>query len=399
MIARRKAGSSLRRRLYWVFEDGSDGLVSRTVRAVLISLILLSTATSVSGSIPEIFQRFGWLLRWFDIGVGILFTVEYALRLWVAPEHPPWRRLPPWQARRQWMFSRAAILDFLAVMPFYLAVFEGISLHSFVVLRLLRFLKLVRYSAGLASLADAVRQERHALTGCAVILFGLVLMTASAMYSAEGMIQPEKFGTIPKAMYWSVITLTTVGYGDATPITAIGKLISAFTAVGGLVMLALPAGIIASAFSLEVHRREFVVSWGMISSVPLFADLDASELSAIMGRMRSRSFEVGEEIARRNAPVEYMYFIVSGRVSATIGSHSGELSDGDFFGEIGILAKTRWSSTVRALTRCKLMMLKTEDLEHLMHTLPHMARSIRSAASEKSALLKSLPDDELDGPA
>lgn len=364
-------------------EGGSGRFWPRTIHLTLIALILLSTVAAVMVTIPAVALRWAPLIWAFDFAVCIIFAVEYGARLWVAPEHPPWRKLSAWAARRQWLLSWGAIIDLIAILPFYISALEGISLQAFISLRLFRFLKLGRYSIGLSSLADAIRQERHALIGCVVILCSLVLISASLMFGVESAVQPDKFGTIPQAMYWAMITLTTIGYGDVTPVTDLGKLIAAVTAVGSLFMLALPAGIIASAFSLEVHRRNFLVSWGMVADVPLFAELDVHQLDIIHRQMHSRIYEQGAVVVIKNDPCDFMYFIISGQLEVLIEDTPHYLREGDHFGEVTILEKTQWAYSVRAVTRSKLLMLKVEDLERLMETMPEIGERIRHAAQEK----------------
>src|SRR5215212_4016001 len=160
----------------------------------------------------------------------------------------------------------------------------------------MRFFKLARYSSGLTSLLEAIYSERHALLATLLILSGLVLTMASFMYLAERDAQPDRFGTIPDAMWWAIVTLTTVGYGDSVPVTAAGKLLASLTAIMGIVMLALPVGIIATAFSEVIHRREFVVTWTMVAKVPVFADLGAAAVAEIMDLLQSRTVPKGDVI-------------------------------------------------------------------------------------------------------
>ncbi len=144
---------------------------------------------------------------------------------------PPLRGLSPWQARLRHALMPAMVIDLIAILPFFLSVFFGSGFEVLLMLRLLRFYKLARYSPGLRSLMEAVHVERRALMACLVILGGLMIVTAAVMHAVEGKAQPGKFGTIPEAMYWAIITLTTVGYGDATPMTVGGKLVAGVTAV------------------------------------------------------------------------------------------------------------------------------------------------------------------------
>ena len=137
------------------------------------------------------------------------------------------------------------------------------------------------------SLLDVLYHERRALFGCLVITLGSAVVAAALMHLAEAKVQPDKLGTIPEALWWAIVTIGTIGYGDVVPVTALGKLIATGTIFVGLVMMALPVGIIATAFADEIHRRNFIVTWGMISRVPLFAELDASEISDVMELLRA----------------------------------------------------------------------------------------------------------------
>jgi len=250
-------------------------------------------------------------------------------------------------------------------------------------LRLLRFYKLARYSPGLRSLIEAVHAERRALLACVVILGGLMIVAAAVMHVVEGKAQPEKFGTIPEAMYWAIITLTTVGYGDATPITMGGKLVAGFTAVMGLVMLALPVGIIATAFAEVIHRQDFVVTWNMVARVPLFAHLDALEIASVMRYLRSRMVEPGDIVLQKDAPADSMYLIADGAVEVELKDRRLRLEQGQFFGVSAILRKERTSATVRALEPTRLLVLGRDDLAALMDQNHEIAQRVREVADSR----------------
>ena len=165
---------------------------------------------------------------------------------------------------------------------------------------------------------EALYAERRALFGCVVILFGATLITASFIHLAERDAQPDKFGTIPDAMWWAIVTLGTIGYGDAVPVTPLGKLVAAVTIMCGLVMIALPVGIITNAFSDQIHRRDFVVTWGMVARVPLFNGLDATALAQIMRLLRAQTANAGDIIVRRGDAAHSMYFIANGEVGVEL---------------------------------------------------------------------------------
>src|SRR5713226_3234473 len=196
------------------------------------------------------------------------------------------------------------------------------------------------------SLLDVLYSERRALFGCFVILLGATLVAASVMHVIEGHVQPDKFGTIPDAMWWAIVTLGTIGYGDVVPVTALGRVVASITIFAGLIMVALPIGIVATAFADEVHRRDFVVTWGMVARVPLFAELKASDIADIMRLLRARQFEAGAVIARRGEPAHSMYFVADGEVDIELRHKHIHLGAGHFFGEIAALRQARRSATI-----------------------------------------------------
>ena len=188
----------------------------------------------------------------------IAFALEYAARLWSVAGHSP-RDVSPFRDRIEYVFSSLGIIDLLSFLPASIALIVGDHV-TLVLFGMLPFLKLVRYSPAMRSLLAALHAERRTLLGCVVILTGAVLLFASLLYAIEHDVQPDKFGDVPSAMWWAIVTLGTVGYGDVVPATALGRLVSVFAIVGGLVMIALPVAIIARAFADEVHRRDFVVT-------------------------------------------------------------------------------------------------------------------------------------------
>jgi voltage-gated potassium channel len=375
---------SLRRRVYEVLEPGSGDRVALVIDLLLIALVLISITAVALETVPWMAEAWtGWFVAT-ELVTIVIFTIEYLLRLWCAPEHAPWQDRPTWRARLAFMRNPQALIDVIAIVPFYIALFmDGGQLKSLIVLRLFRILKLARYSPGVQSLLLAIYAERRALVGCGVLLLGTVLLCASAMHFAEHEAQPDKLGTIPDAMYWAVVTLSTVGYGDVTPITVLGRMIAALTAVTGIIMLALPVGIVASAFQREIHQRDFVVTWSMVAKVPLFAALEASDVAEIMRYLRARSCEEGEIVMRRGEAADAIYFLVSGEVDVRMPEGERRLGPGCFFGELAVLRGTERTATVVAASDCKLLVLGEHDLRHLMDRSPEMARRIKSTAHSR----------------
>jgi voltage-gated potassium channel len=331
-----------------------------------VLLILINLVAVVLESVPSLETQYA---RWFmtvELVSLVVFTVEYLLRLWVAVEHAPYRHCRPGVARLKYATSAGGIVDLLAVLPFWFAFAVPEEFRVLLVFRIVRFLKIARYSPAMRSLLDVLYSERRALFGCVVILLGTTLMAASLAHLAERNVQPDKFGTIPDAMWWAIVTLGTIGYGDVVPVTMLGKLVAGVTIFLGLVMIALPVGIIANGFAEEVHRRDFVVTWGMVARVPLFADLKASEIADIMRLLRAQQVEPGGAIARRGDPAHSMYFIAAGEVDIELPKERVRLGVGHFFGEIAVLRRAHRSANVTAVSRTSLLVLDAQDLHALM---------------------------------
>jgi voltage-gated potassium channel len=375
-----------RRRVYQILESGGSGDRTSTLcDAFLVVLILANVAAVVLATVPAYDEAYATAFLAFEIVSVAIFTLEYGLRLWVAPEHAPYGHLTPARARLAWALSPAGIVDLLAIAPFYAGQLVSIDLRYLRIFRLVRFLKLARYSTGLRSLVNAVHAERRALTGSFVILGGMIVTAAALAYLAEREAQPETFGSIPAAMWWAAATLTTVGYGDAVPVTVIGKALGMVVMLFGFAAFAVPVGIVATAFASEIHRRDFVVTWGMLARVPMFRELDADDMSEIMRLLHARTAQSGEVIATRGQPAHSMYFILSGAVEIDLGHEQLPMESGAFFGEIALLRKSTRSATVTATQRTNMLVLDAADFHSLMERRPNIAAHIKRVARERLA--------------
>lgn len=370
-----------RQRLYGILDQGSgvDGL-GAVVNWTLIVLIVVTLTATVLESVPRLAAQYGEAFEAIEYAALITFSIEYAARLWTAIEHPRWRRFGAIRSRLSFAASPAGLIDLVAVLPFWLSLVVAADFRAFLVLRLIRFFKLTRYSPAMRSLLEALYTERRALVGCFVILCGATLIAAALMHVAEGATQPDKFGTIPDAMWWAIVTLGTVGYGDAVPITVAGRLVAGLTIFVGLLMVALPIGIVATAFANEVHRRDFVVTWGLVARIPLFSELTAAQIGDVMKMLRAQKVDKGTIIARRGEPAHSMYLIVDGEVEIKLHHKHVRLGAGDFFGEVAALKQSRRSATVIALRATRLLALDASDLHGLMDREPQIAARIWDAA-------------------
>lgn len=222
----------------------------------ILVLILLNVLAGIAGTVAAVEQQFGFYLYVFEVfSVGV-FTVEYLARLWactVAPRyaHPVWGRL-------RFALSPLALIDLFAILPFYLPLF-GLDLRFvrvFRLARLFRVAKLGRYVDSLQLFGRIWRAKREELMVTSVLWVFLLITSASLMYYAEHSAQPEAFPDIPTTMWWAVMTLTTVGYGDVYPISTTGRVIGAFVAVLGIGLFALPTAILGSGFIEAIQERK-----------------------------------------------------------------------------------------------------------------------------------------------
>lgn len=243
-----------------LFGDPSLSKATRALNYIFFTLIFLSIAVLVLESIQEIERRYSKELRIAELFFVVVFSLEYALRVWshsaglqagnaLNPKIVP--------AKRHYVFTFHGVIDFLATAPFYLQIiFPGLDLRFLRAVRMLRILKLSHYNSALEDLFAAIYDERNSIFSAVYILGVAVLITSCFAYYAEAHQQPEKFGSIPDAMWWSIITLTTVGYGDVSPVTPFGKVIGVFTAFAGVCTVAVLTGIVATSFTNQLSRKK-----------------------------------------------------------------------------------------------------------------------------------------------
>lgn len=230
-----------------------ENVLGTLLQRFLMVLILLNIAAFILETEPALMATYAGAFHAFDaLSVGI-FTVEYLLRVYAAPAASAYSGR--W-GRVRYLFSPMGLVDLLAILPFYLSfmVYDTRILRLLRVLRIIRIMKSVRYFRALSRIMEVTRHKSEELISSLVIIFCLMIFTSTIIYYAEHEAQPEAFSSIIASMWWSVATLTTVGYGDIYPITTVGKLFGAVSAIFGVGLFAIPAGIIASGFS-ETHDQ------------------------------------------------------------------------------------------------------------------------------------------------
>jgi len=227
----------------------------KAFNAFIITLIILNIIAVMLETVPAIYEPHKEFFHYFDVVSVILFTIEYVLRVWSSNHEGKYGHSVT--GRLRYVLSFGALIDLIAILPFYLHRFIGFDLRVLRILRLLRFLRLFRLTSYMKStrmVLNVFKSTKNELLLSLILTLFLIVISSCLIYFSEHLVQPDKFTSIPGTMWWSVVTLTTVGYGDMIPITAIGKFMTSVILLAGVALFALPAGIITAGFLDEIRR-------------------------------------------------------------------------------------------------------------------------------------------------
>jgi voltage-gated potassium channel len=372
---------TMRQWAYLILEEGhTEGGLSRVVEMFLIFLIVSNTIAVILETVPELYNPYRAFFNVFEQVTVYIFAVEYFFRVWSSVEDPRIGDGKPWSGRLRFALRPMMVVDFLSFAPYFIAIAFGgaVDLRALRVLRLLRLLKIARYSQAMPALLGVLYAERRALFGAFILLVFTVCVTGEVMHLIEGSAQPKIFGTLPGAMYWAITTLTTVGYGDETPITWAGKLWAGITMVTGLVLFALPVGIIATGFVNGLHKREFSITWSMVKRQPLFDGFEVDAIRQILDTMGASVVQDHTRITVAGQDAQMFYLVISGRAHAEDENGSWDLEAGDIIGEESLSDDGAYKRTVWARTEMRMMNLMGEDLRRLARKYPLLGQRIRN---------------------
>lgn len=247
----------LRKRMAEVLEqDYHTDRPSRIVNLLLILLISLNVVAIFLETVDPIYAQYQVAFWYFEVFSVAIFTIEYLARVWSSIDLEEAKDKSPIGGRLRYMLTPIALIDLVAILPFYLSLYMAIDLRFLRVMRLLRLFKLTRYSPALGALLDVIQKEADALLAALVVLMMMLVVSAGGIYLLENELQPETFGSMPDSMWWAIVTLTTVGYGDVIPVTALGKMFGGLIGLIGIGMIALPAAIMASGFAENISGRK-----------------------------------------------------------------------------------------------------------------------------------------------
>jgi voltage-gated potassium channel len=302
------------------------------------------------------------------------FALEWAVRLRHAK-----------QSQRVWAYalSGRGLVDAVGAIAIPLAIICGVEPKTAWLLAVLWVLKVVPGIPGLRQLRRVLVQESGPLLSVLVIFLMVLFLASVAVHFLERDVQPATFGSVPATMWWAVVTLTTVGYGDVVPVTVLGRIVAAMVMICGLGVFGLWTGILATGFAAETRRDNFLKTWDSVSKVPFFAALGPSAIADVTHMLRTMDLPPRTMIIRKGQTGDCMYFIAAGEVEVDLPGKKVQLSEGAFFGEMALLGNNLRSANITTTRLSKLLVLDLVDFRLLMARHPDLAETIDAEAKRR----------------
>jgi voltage-gated potassium channel len=282
-----------------------------------------------------------------------------------------------------YLFSSSGFIDVLGVVPVPVALLCGEPAPTAWLFAALWILKLAQDSREFARLGRVFVLEAKPLASVAVLFLIVLFLAAVAMHVIERKGQPEAFGTVPHSLWWAVVTLTTTGYGDEVPQTALGRLLGGLVMVCGIATFGLWTGILANGFAAESRRSNFIQTWDIVSKVPFFQTLDPSAITEVTHMLRRVEMPERTAVVRRGRVGDCMYFIAEGEVQVDVEPTPVRLGTGAFFGEMALLGNTVRSANVSTTQPSTLLILDLADFRTLTAHHPELARIIEAEGKRR----------------
>ena len=305
----------------------------------------------------------------------VFFIFEWAVRLRHA-----------FMSERGWAYalSGRGLVDAVAALAIPLALVLGADPKSAWLLGALWVLKVVPGVPGLRQLRRVLVVESGPLLSVLVIFLMVLSLASVAEYYLEHDVQAATFGSVPAALWWAVVTLTTVGYGDVVPITLLGRVVAAFVMICGLGVFGLWTGILATGFAAETRRDNFLKTWESVSKVPFFAALGPAAIADVTHMLRTMDLPARTMIIRKGQAGDCMYFIASGEVEVDLPGKKVRLGEGAFFGEMALLGNNSRSANITTTRVSRLLVLDLVDFRLLMARHPDLAETIDAEATRRA---------------
>ena len=303
------------------------------------------------------------------------FVFEWAVRL---------RHMAGQGRLSLYLLSSSGVVDAVGALAVPLALLAGVEPRTAWLLSILWVLKVVPGIPGLRQLRRVLVLESGPLLSVLVIFLMVVFLASVAEYFLERDVQPATFGSVPAALWWAVVTLTTTGYGDVVPITPLGRMIAALVMISGLGVFGLWTGILATGFAAETRRDNFLKTWETVSKVPFFATLGPAAIADVTHMLRTMDLPARTMIIRKGQQGDCMYFIAAGEAEVELPGKKVTLGEGAFFGEMALLGNTVRSANVTTTKVTRLLVLDLVDFRLLMARHPDLAETIDAEAKRRA---------------
>jgi voltage-gated potassium channel len=275
-------------------------------------------------------------------------------------------------------------VDTASVLAVPLAVLLGASARTAWLLAVIWVVKVIPGIPGLRQLRRVLVLESGPLFSVLVLFLMVLLLGSVAEYFLERDVQPATFGSVPSALWWAVVTLTTTGYGDVVPVTPLGRVVAAMVMISGLGVFGLWTGILATGFAAETRRDNFLKTWETVSKVPFFASLGPSAIADVTQMLRTIDLPSRAMIIRKGQQGDCMYFIASGEVEVDLPGKKVQLGEGAFFGEMALLGNNMRNANITTTRVSKLLVLDLVDFRLLMARHPDLGETIDAEAKRRA---------------
>jgi voltage-gated potassium channel len=378
-------GSTFRAHIHAVLRHSDNtpgGRRWRSFHLFILGAGLLAAALSSVDGLPALVNS---LLEAVIVLVAVVFLVEYALHLWAAPESPRYGGLSDANARLRWALSAPGLIGLLAVLPAFAITTTAVTADSDLaaIFCILWILKLSVHAPAMGTLARVISNERATLASVLIVFVIVLVAAATATHFFERDGQPHEFGSLPAALWWAVVTLTTTGYGDVVPHTVGGRMVGSVVMVSGILVLALMTGILATGFAEEERRREYLRVWDQVVKVPIFTELGTVTLSEIVSKLRVRHYPPRFVVVRRDEPGDSMFFISDGEVEVRLPREPVRLGQGGFFGEMALLDRLPRSATIVTTQPTTLLVLYASDFYEIASHIPSLVAAVEKEARRR----------------
>ena len=335
-------------------------------------LAVVGLAAFVLGTLPALQRPHGTAFTALCLIISALFAVQYALRLVSAP-HP-----------HAWAITAPAIIDLLAAAAVPAALLFGVAAEEARLFGVLWSLKLIRLNPAFALLARVLRNERQPLVSVMLAFVVIMLFAATLAFLAERKGQPDEFSSIPASLWWTIVTITTTGYGDKAPLSLAGRILAGGIMISGIGLFALWAGILAAGFAQELRRRDFLQSFELVARLPLFRSLGAAAISEIARLLKVQHCSAGTMVIREGQAGDSMYFIAEGEVEVRTKSGPVRLGAGQFFGEMALVTGAPRNASIVASAPTRLLRLDVVEFLALAGRQPELLGIIEAESRRRA---------------